>query len=165
MTTKFVGALFVLAFLGLSTDGIAQGLTPQQQQQVLDRHNFYRDKHCVPPLTWDPELAAGAQQWADRCVFEHTTENYAESIAGAIGSGGAEPVDLWYSEIKDYSFSDPLRPRPTGHWIGIIWKGETKLGCGMAACPGVFPWGGPIWVCRYEGQLGDWEQNVLPPCK
>ena len=44
---------------------------PPTLQAVLDAHNAYRAKHCVPSLTWSTELAASAQQWANRCDFNH----------------------------------------------------------------------------------------------
>ena len=36
-------------------------------QAILKAHNGYRANHCVPELTWSAQLAAGAQEWANRC--------------------------------------------------------------------------------------------------
>ena len=43
----------------------------QPCKTILDAHNSYRAKHCVPSLTWSGDLAASAQQWASRCDFNH----------------------------------------------------------------------------------------------
>ena len=39
---------------------------------ALSLHNALRARHGAPPLAWAGDLAAAAQQWADRCVFEHS---------------------------------------------------------------------------------------------
>jgi hypothetical protein len=46
--------------------------TPAGAYRVLDLHNAYRARHHAPPLAWDASLAASAQAWADRCVFQHS---------------------------------------------------------------------------------------------
>jgi hypothetical protein len=48
---------------------------PPAMQAVLDAHNAYRAKHCVPALTWSTELAASAQRWANRCQFDRDDQN------------------------------------------------------------------------------------------
>ncbi len=156
----------------------ALGLLPWQQE-ALDAHNTHRSKHCVPPLTWDAGLAAGAQKWADRCVFE------AESPSGEniyLGSGeeasAQAAVNWWHGEIRNYNFSDP-GPEPwlkTGHFTQVVWRDTKRLGCGMATCPN--PIGergdqlGALYVCRYSprspmslGSTADYQQNVLPLCQ
>ena len=51
-------------------------------QTLLDAHNAYRARHCVPPLTWSPEVAATAQVWANRCVFDHDYHSdFGENLA------------------------------------------------------------------------------------
>lgn len=51
-------------------------------QGVLGLHNTLRARHAAAPLSWDDSLASGAQEWADRCVFEHSGggENLAENF-------------------------------------------------------------------------------------
>merc|ERR1712079_167404 len=45
--------------------------------------------------------------------------------------GGA--VDMWYSEIKDYTFgTEPSQGGPvTGHFTQVVWKGSTEVGVGV----------------------------------
>lgn len=35
------------------------------EMDSLNSHNKYRAKHGVPPLKWNPQLAADAQKWAN----------------------------------------------------------------------------------------------------
>jgi len=192
MPTKFVGALVVLAFLGFSTSGLAQQLLPWQQE-ILDAHNALRSEHCTPALTWDSKLAAGAQQWADRCVWKHSDGGggaYGENLAGGLlGEKAASAVGRWYEEKSNYDFSAPgdclakgtcESIGETGHFTQVVWRDSKQLGCGMATCPGtLFGWsagqGNAIfYVCRYSppgnvdsGAIPDpsYEQNVRDVCQ
>ena len=47
----------------------------QDPQQALSVHNAERAKRGAAPLAWSASLAAGAQAYANRCVFEHSGSN------------------------------------------------------------------------------------------
>lgn len=40
--------------------------------QSLAAHNNARARHGAGPLSWSDDLAGKAQEWANRCVFEHS---------------------------------------------------------------------------------------------
>jgi len=40
--------------------------------EALAGHNNFRALHGASPLTWNGDLAAAANSWASRCVFEHS---------------------------------------------------------------------------------------------
>lgn len=42
------------------------------QNAVLDSTNYYRGQHQANPLRWDDSLASYAQDYAQKCVFEHS---------------------------------------------------------------------------------------------
>jgi hypothetical protein len=42
------------------------------QNSILSLHNSLRAKHGAAPLAFNGQLAASAQAWADRCVFQHS---------------------------------------------------------------------------------------------
>lgn len=115
-----------------------------QMQDVLDAHNTYRAKHCVPKLAWSEQVAASAQQWADRCVFEHQKgSGYGENLAW--GSSPNSAVARWYNEISKYNYSNPGFSMKTGHFTQVVWRGSKEVGGGMAICKGQ-----NFLVCRYS---------------
>lgn len=137
------------------------------RQQVLSRHNQLRANHCVPALTWSSRLAATAQDWANRCVFEHRPGNLGENLA--IGTSGAFPpasqVQSWYDEIRSYDFATGASRdgQAVGHFTQVIWRGTRQLGCAVASCNGQ-----DLLVCNYApaGNLtGAYQDNVPPRCR
>ena len=138
---------------------------PPHMQAVLDEHNSYRAKHCVPALAWSAELAASAQVWAERCNFDHDHqsphgENLFWGTAGRFSPQSA--VESWYEEITAHNFSSPELGEETGHFTQVVWKDSKHIGCGMAACRG-----NHYWVCRYSpaGNVsGRYRRNVPKPC-
>jgi uncharacterized protein YkwD len=138
---------------------------PPDMQAMLDAHNSYRGRHCVPALTWSARLAASAQQWANRCDFNHEGRTpYGENLfwgtAGAFSPQSA--VVSWYEEIEEHNFSNPDFSEQTGHFTQVVWRTSKQLGCGVASCRG-----NHFWVCRYSppgnvsGQFG---RNAPKPC-
>lgn len=55
----------------MRVEAASGGVRKPSMQAMFDAHNAYRSQHCVPALTWSPELAASSQLWANRCTFEH----------------------------------------------------------------------------------------------
>ena len=72
-------------------------------QEVAERQNYYRSLHGVPALAYDPALAASAQAWADRCVFQHSGPG--ENMA--MGYGTMAGTDAWYDEVRGLSQRGP----------------------------------------------------------
>ena len=164
-----------LAALG---GGGESGSLSADAKAILNAHNEYRAKHCVPNLTWSTDLAASAQQWASGCQYGHSGTS-GENIAWSRPTlSQTKPVDSWYNEIGQYDFNNPIGSYKTGnvlHFTQVVWRGSTQLGCGIASCQAPAPdgansgWG--FIVCRYAppgnfngenpGVLGT---NVPPPC-
>jgi len=138
---------------------------PPAMQEVLDAHNFYRAKHCVPALKWSGALAASAQLWANRCDFNHDDQNpHGENLfwgtAGAYSPRTA--VTAWYEEIDEHNFSAPELGDQAGHFTQVVWRSTKELGCGLARCRG-----NHFWVCRYSppGNIGgQYARNAPKPC-
>ena len=128
-------------------------------QAILNAHNAYRAKHCVPALTWSPQLAAEAQQWADACPqngFKHSPgawqseTGYGENLSWGTNQTPQGAVDSWYSEIGKYNFAAPSYSNAVGHFTQLIWRNSKQLGCGMSVCQGF-----NYYVCRYS-PTGNW---------
>ena len=90
-----------------------------------------------------------AENLASRNVMEHskkedrykvygdwTGENlyYCWTTNKNITLTGADGVDWWYDEIKDYDFAKGCSKNGgvVGHFTQLIWKGSTQLGIGVA---------------------------------
>nr|QVT77533.1 pathogenesis-related protein 1 [Moniliophthora perniciosa]QVT77534.1 pathogenesis-related protein 1 [Moniliophthora perniciosa] len=107
----------------------------------LRMHNDLRAKHKADPLEWDDRLAAAAQQWADQCVFEHSTGqlgDLGENLSVGGGNFGArDAVQLWINEAPDhdaYGGQEVL-----DHYTQMVWKGSKKIGCASrSGCTGIF---------------------------
>ncbi|KAF4081052.1 hypothetical protein AMELA_G00157010 [Ameiurus melas] len=137
----------------------------------LDKHNEYRKKHGTPALTISQDLCSSAQAWADHLLsiktLKHSETDNGENIYYFQSSApktlvGDEPVDNWYSEIKDYDFSKPGDQPKTGHFTQVVWKASKSLGVGVATDGTTF-----IVVGQYEpaGNItneGYYKDNVLP---
>lgn len=80
----------------------------------------------VVQLTWSPRLAQQAQDWAQRCVWRHSTfqerfgtgENMYYSAGFPVQSIGERSSRAWYREVADYDYSNPGQPKQQGRMIG-----------------------------------------------
>lgn len=133
---------------------------------ALAVHNGERERLGLPPLAWDPELAAQAAVWARvltaRGRLEHATREERPGLGenlsmGTRGAFSATTMMMWWvNERKDYLH----RPLPdmsrtgnwkdVGHYTQIVWRGTTAVGCAMASSR---EW--DYLVCRYS-PAGNW---------
>ncbi|XP_071337917.1 Golgi-associated plant pathogenesis-related protein 1-like isoform X2 [Trachinotus anak] len=141
------------------------------QQEFLKAHNTYREKHNTPPLTLSSELTAAAQKWADHLLaagtLKHSDTQDGENIftmysSATITLTGKEAVDSWYSEIKDYNWSQPGFSGNTGHFTQVVWKDSTELGVGMATDGKRAFVVGQYRPAGNMNMAGYFEKNVLP---
>ena len=103
-------------------------------------------------MACDPELAKSAQEWTDEqaragnMYHSEWTDKFTESISwkgwgweGMEKMEGAIPgaTRSWYSEIKnDYDYATGKgNGQAVGHFMAVVWKGETKIGCGLNIKP------------------------------
>lgn len=153
MSVRFAAAAAMMVCV-LVTPVLAQDVSGE----ALAAHNALRAKHGVPPLSWSGKLAATAQAWADKCVFEHSN-NGGENLAQGSGSPSTF-INDWYSEIGQHDFANPEANPGTGHFTQVIWASSKSLGCGLSQCGG-----NPLFVCNYSpaGNLsGAYVENVPP---
>ena len=141
--------------------------TPDLINSILTVHNNERAAVGAPPLVWSNDLASGAKTWADHLAttgeFAHDPVYIgAESIAGYDPSGGISAPDngqsRWVNEKNNwnggtYPSGECASGKVCGHYMLMVGKGETQVGCGTAIgnkfswSPG-YPAG--VLVCRYR---------------
>jgi pathogenesis-related protein 1 len=153
------------------------GLSPAWQEEMLARHNHWRQAVGAPPLTWSTEMAAFAQQWAEEldrqgCDMRHRpktgpyAQKYGENLYSAspvMWSDGRTEVQLvapgavvdsWDSEKVDYDYASNscASDKMCGHYTQLVWAGSARLGCGMKVCGN----NAQVWVCNYDpaGNVG-----------
>ena len=133
-------------------------------QAFVDAHNDARGRAeptpepALPDVGWDDDLAAFAQEWADACVFEHSTGDLGENLAAF--SWEVEPADVvegWFSEIEfyDYDANSCEAGQQCGHYTQVVWRDSTRIGCAVTACDLDGFGQGDFWVCEYDPP-GNW---------
>nr|XP_023693772.1 uncharacterized protein LOC111857308 [Paramormyrops kingsleyae] len=147
--------------------------TSNFQKEALEAHNARRQQHGAPPLSLDLDLCRETQKWAEHLVqqnaLQHSDTDLGENIYYKWSSNkapvsGKDAVESWYSEIKDYDFSEPGYQKKTGHFTQVVWKDSQEMGIGLATDGK----GKVFVVARYRpaGNItnpGYYERNVLPP--
>ncbi|XP_042277182.1 uncharacterized protein glipr2 [Thunnus maccoyii] len=149
------------------------------KQEFLETHNAYRAKHGAQPLTYNSELNAAAQKWADHLLqigsMKHSKTEDSEMKDGEnifnmwssapLKLTGKEAVESWYNEIKDYNWSRPGYSGSTGHFTQVVWKESTELGVGLATDGNKVFVVGQYRPAGNKNMPGYFEKNVLPQGK
>merc|ERR1712223_1243944 len=125
---------------------------------------------CTQEINTDPvDLDQFRQDsLAAHNAFEHRPNTkYGENIFQSGGKAAQDQaqgaVDMWYSEIKDYSFgTEPSQGGPvTGHFTQVVWKGSTEVGVGVGQKGSTV-----VVVANYSpagNYIGQYVDNVPPP--
>ena len=158
-----IGTLVVCTLVFCASPAFPQALTANEIMQLLDGHNHsrctvYPTAQSMPALTWDPVLAAVAQNFADQGNFVHNanrTTDYAalggsgyvgENIAMGTGLTPMQAVGLWVAEAPDYHLdTNTCTGTSCSHYTQVVWANTTKLGCGRGMIAG-----SPFYVCNYS---------------
>jgi len=131
-------------------------------ERLLAAHNRERGAAGIPPLKWDPALAAEAAAWGETLAasgaFEHDPDVDEDDPQGEnlwAGTRGAyspeEMVGGWIEEKRHFrpgrfpdnsvtgDFAD------VGHYTQLMWRGTGRVGCALA--DGAEE---EVLVCRYR---------------
>jgi hypothetical protein len=132
---------------------------PGRLAGITRLHNVVRAEIPVPPLVWDPQIAATAQAYAARCQWRHSgAAGLGENLAAFAPPGrqtAAAPVDGWAAEKADYNYATNscAAGKQCGHYTQMVWRTSTRVGCGVQICSQGSPFEGvtnwEIWVCNY----------------
>jgi len=143
-----------------------------QRMAMLEQHNIYRVKHQAPPMTLSDTVNQDAQTWADYLArvdkFEHAPwadrNGQGENLARFSRSSdtvGQQSTTMWYNEVANYDFNNPVFGMNTGHFTQVVWVKSTELGVGVATSAS-----GKVYVVARYLPSGNWSgqfaTNVLP---
>jgi hypothetical protein len=178
--------LFLSSVLHLSYAQTNQDLA----NEILAVHNRERTAVGVSPLTWNDNLAADAQTWAQHIAstgqFIHdpvhtglscTGPCYGENLAGFI-TGVSEPnggQSMWVNEKSNFAggpYNSPYPPGCTplvdckvvGHYTQMVWQNTREVGCATAP-PGAGGLHYSVLVCRYNPPGNYPGQYPYPPSR
>ncbi|XP_018499791.2 pathogenesis-related protein 1-like [Pyrus x bretschneideri] len=122
-------------------------------QNYLNSHNAARAAVGVVPLTWDDNVAAYAQKYANQhvgdCNLVHSGGPYGENLAMSTSDMlGTAAVDLWVAEKADYIYESNscANGKVCGHYTQVVWRNSARVGCAKVRCSS----GGTFIVCNYD---------------
>nr|XP_033817962.1 uncharacterized protein LOC117368424 [Geotrypetes seraphini] len=157
----------------ITVDYSKQGNWNQFEKDFLTAHNIYRKQHGTPALELSRDLCQSAQKWAKHLLsirtLQHSGTDHGENLfykysSSAREMSGQDPVESWYSEIKNYDFGRPGFHSNTGHFTQVVWKDSREVGIGMATNgEGLFFVVGQYNPAGNITNVGYFEKNVLPP--
>ncbi|KAJ3068576.1 hypothetical protein HK102_007144 [Quaeritorhiza haematococci] len=131
----------------------------------LDAHNQARSSKGVQSLSWSDQVAATAQNFANKLAnenrFEHSSSEerngYGENLfkmskGNANGpTAGRRAIQAWVDEREAYEAAgepplcEGVDLAKVGHWTQLMWRSSERLGCGVA-----FSDDSAIVVCHYD---------------
>lgn len=140
----------------------ACGLTPDDEELIVELHNFYRGKvspsaSAMMPLKWDSNLQVVAGNYATKCTWVHnpqlvdTGENKYASAELDIRTA----MEQWFMENLHYNYhnnscEDGLM---CGDYTQMVWADTHRVGCEVHTCATMegTDLGGPteLLVCNY----------------
>ncbi|PRQ22202.1 hypothetical protein RchiOBHm_Chr6g0247681 [Rosa chinensis] len=122
-------------------------------QDYLNAHNSARAAVGVGGLTWDTNLVAYAQRYANShigdCNMVHSGGPYGENLAKSTGDlSGTSAVNLWVREkaYYDYNPNTCASGKVCGHYTQVVWRNSVRVGCAKVRCNN----GGTFIGCNYD---------------
>jgi hypothetical protein len=160
MTGFRKSVLLVLLAFAIAAPARSQALDPISAR-LLAAHNAERARAGVPPLVWDPALAASAASYGPvlaaigqlRHSPRDTRPGQRENLwMGTRGSFTPEQmVSTWTAERRFFRAGVFPDVSTTGNWLDVshyttmIWRTTTRVGCAIHRTP---DW--EFLICRYS---------------
>ncbi|PKK23022.1 peptidase inhibitor 16, partial [Columba livia] len=119
-------------------------LSDEERKIILDGHNKYRSQVSPPAMdmlkmSWDAELEAFAQAYAEKCIWDHNKERgrRGENLFAMAPVLDLEfAVEDWNAEEKYYNLttSTCVPGQMCGHYTQVVWASTHQIGCGAKFC-------------------------------
>jgi pathogenesis-related protein 1 len=113
-----------------------KGLPLESITELLSAQNTIRTQLKLTNFTWNCQMADYAQEWANRGIFEHRSNNkYGENIY--VSSNGdvtlTNVVDKWVTERDFWNNNTGVCKdgKICSHYTQIIWRATRQIGCGI----------------------------------
>ncbi|NWV93949.1 PI16 inhibitor, partial [Machaerirhynchus nigripectus] len=148
--------------LMLSVLELSWSLSDEEKKIILDEHNKYRSKVDPPArammkMTWDKELEALAQSYAEKCIWDHNKERgrRGENLFAMAPTLELEfAVEDWNGEEKFYNLTTSVcvPGQMCGHYTQVVWSSTHQIGCGAHFCEkidGIETENMHLLVCNY----------------
>ncbi|XP_069124549.1 uncharacterized protein [Argopecten irradians] len=143
--------------------------TPEEQAILLQYHNDVRQNLTPTPkvmkkMKWSNELAAKAQEYAEKCEWRHSPKSgrrkqlgyrfIGENLYISTSYEVTKSVKSWADEkaFYDYLANTCVPGQQCGHYTQMIWGNTDMVGCGIHFCKEVGFWrrGDAYYVvCNY----------------
>lgn len=156
MIKTFIGIIALLCCFGISSPQTGSNYTQAQADEMVERHNYYRQQVGVKKLKWSNKVAKTAQSWANHlastgCDLKHSTsKKYGENLFWGYGKNYTPTTvaENWASEKSSWKGGEITEDNymTAGHYTQMIWYATTEIGCAQAICPN----GNIIVVCNYN---------------
>jgi pathogenesis-related protein 1 len=165
-------------------------MTPAQAQEAVSSQNLLRSMEPAADmlaLSWNDELAARAQVWADQCQWFHSmlydcdNNRVGQNMFVTASANGYPILNMtdvartWLRERSDWNFATATCNigKLCGFFTQLAWSRTSKVGCGYAQCPRMAVDGSILnnailVVCDYsppgnvEGISGDLLPTYMP---
>ncbi|CAM0958648.1 unnamed protein product [Alopecurus aequalis] len=131
-------------------------------EDLLNAHNDVRSQLGVGLVSWDPLVAAYAQEHANKqaatCQYVPSPEGrpYGENIFVAPGTDwkAVDALIYWVSEKQYYDHDTNTCSAPSGQscdqYLQVVWSDTKAIGCGAVICDGNV---GVFLMCSYSPPL------------
>ena len=102
---------------------------------ILENHNYHRERHQVDDLVRSSKLENIAQAYSEHLAsidqMIHSHNGYGENLfyCGGMEPTGASVSKNWYGENKNHNFSGDWK-KGTGHFTQMVWKETKEVGFG-----------------------------------
>ena len=133
---KTKNMLTLLLFLSLA---MATSAIIDDRGMILSMHNVERQLVNVSDLTWDEDLAKGAEEYAMTCPSGHSDVPHENLFWSTPNFTTEQGVQSWIDEKEPGSLI-------VGHYLQMINPKNLQVGCGYAKCHG----GWTTFCCRYK---------------
>uniref|UniRef100_A0A8B9PFF2 Peptidase inhibitor 16 n=1 Tax=Apteryx owenii TaxID=8824 RepID=A0A8B9PFF2_APTOW len=131
-------------FLLFTALELSWSLSDEEKKIIVDGHNKYRSQVSPPAMdmlkmSWDTELEAFAQAYAEKCIWDHNKERgrRGENLFAMTPTLDLEfAVEDWNGEEKYYNLTTTTCApgQMCGHYTQVVWASTHRIGCGVKFC-------------------------------